>query len=82
MDLKVPADTDVSNLAAVFETYQTITTVSSGGQPVASGDILQLEVDPVDGNLYSDTLDLYFAQPGYESHFNIASKTIVTVTKE
>ena len=80
IDLKVPAGTDVTKMAAEFKTYQQGETVSSHGHPIQSGDILQLTVDAVNPKLYSDTLDLHFAQPGYERIFNISSKTIVTVT--
>jgi len=81
IDLKVPVGTDVTKLAAVFETFQQGETVSSHGQPIKSGDILHLTADALNNKLYSDTLDLYFAQPGYEKIFNIHSKTIITVKK-
>ena len=82
VDFEVPTETDVTNMTAEFETFGEGVTVTSKGQPLESGNILQLEQDAVNVNLYSDTLDLYFAQPGYEEIFNISSKTIVTVTKQ
>ena len=82
-DVDAPPATDINNMAVVFENYQDGVVVSSDGEPVSSGDVLPLTRDfTQDGLVYTATLDMYFAQPGYEEIYNISSETVITVTLE
>jgi hypothetical protein len=75
VDLKVPAETDLSALVATFTTYQEGVETKVGDEIQESGVTVNDFTEPV---LYK----LQFSQPGFENIFSVSSEVLVSLTKE